>query len=78
MKPKCDGRTDDMFPRPGERAKAWQERSATLIRTLCHNGCPVYLACREMGEREPHGIWGGLTEHDRGYTLSGLKIRKRK
>jgi WhiB family redox-sensing transcriptional regulator len=29
--------------------------------------CPVRSLCREyaLRTREPHGIWGGLTEHDR-------------
>lgn len=30
--------------------------------------CPVIIDCREAGRREPFGVWGGLSEDERGGT----------
>lgn len=75
MRPPCYGRTDEMFPRADELYRHWKERSSVLIATLC-NVCPTRKSCYESGKDERHGIWGGTTEHDRGYTLSGVRLRK--
>ncbi|MEU9498197.1 WhiB family transcriptional regulator [Streptomyces sp. NPDC048196] len=39
-------------------------------RAVCHR-CPVMLLCQEwaLDAREPHGVWGGLSEAERGNVL---------
>ena len=38
----------------------------TEAKAICAR-CPVLLQCREyaLATREPYGVWGGLSEHDR-------------
>lgn len=47
----------------GRLERRERERAAKSVCAVC----PVRMLCREyaLRTREPHGIWGGLTEHDR-------------
>jgi WhiB family redox-sensing transcriptional regulator len=38
--------------------------NATVAKTICA-ACPVITQCGDAGLHEIHGIWGGLTRHDR-------------
>jgi WhiB family redox-sensing transcriptional regulator len=40
--------------------------------------CPVKIRCAEyaMTRKEPHGTWGGVTEWERHFLLTG-KVRKK-
>jgi hypothetical protein len=66
-----------MFPLPNELQRVWRERANGLIQSLCLS-CPSLMPCRELGKNERHGIWGGTTEADRGFTYAGEIKRKRR
>ena len=63
---------DLFFAADGERglAKRRRERAAKAI---CL-GCPVREECAgyAIAAREPHGVWGGLSEHERERIWRGL------
>jgi WhiB family redox-sensing transcriptional regulator len=62
----CRGRDADLFFHPeGERGPRRAGREAAA-KAVCA-GCPVLLRCREAAllSREPYGVWGGLSEHER-------------
>ena len=63
---------DLFFAADGERglAKRRRERAAKAI---CL-GCPVREECaaHAISTREPHGVWGGLSEHERERIWRGL------
>ena len=62
----CRGLDSDLFFHPpGERGPSRSNRE-TAAKTLCAQ-CPVITACREaaLSAREPYGVWGGLSEHER-------------
>ncbi|MEU6967390.1 WhiB family transcriptional regulator [Kitasatospora aureofaciens] len=65
-----DSDTNLFFPEPeemGAEAAEWAERRAKMI---CA-GCPVKSMCLAdaLERREPHGIFGGLNERERGSLL---------
>jgi WhiB family redox-sensing transcriptional regulator len=64
---------DLFFAADGERglAKRRRERAAKAI---CI-GCPVRQECARyaISNREPYGVWGGLSEHDRQRIWRGLE-----
>jgi len=49
----------------GERGPARRNRD-NAARAICA-GCPIVADCRQeaLTNREPYGVWGGLTEDDR-------------
>lgn len=53
------------FHPEGERGPARRQRDADAL-AVCAT-CPVVPACRAhaLAVREPYGVWGGLSEHDR-------------
>ncbi|MEU8316639.1 MULTISPECIES: WhiB family transcriptional regulator [Actinomycetes] len=55
------------------------DRQAAEAIAICHT-CPVIDTCRTWATttREPHGIWGGLTEDDRTRARRGLGPRREK
>ena len=62
----CRSQDTELFFHPeGERGPRRANREAAA-KAVCAT-CPVLLACREhaLAVREPYGIWGGLSEHDR-------------
>jgi WhiB family redox-sensing transcriptional regulator len=62
----CRGLDTQLFFHPeGERGPRRAHREATA-KAICAT-CPVLVACREhaLAVREPYGIWGGLSEHER-------------
>jgi len=69
----CRGPLADVFFPPGvvERKKeklAREDRAKAICRE-----CPVLADCREyaLSIREPHGVWGGLSELERRQLLIG-------
>ncbi|MEX2289428.1 MAG: WhiB family transcriptional regulator [Mycobacteriales bacterium] len=66
LKGACRGHDPSLFFHPeGERGPRRAGREAAA-KAVCA-GCPVLLACRThaLSVREPYGIWGGMSEHDR-------------
>lgn len=62
----CRGMDADVFFHPDrERGEAREERELRA-RAICA-ACPVVRECLDhaLAVREPYGIWGGLTEHER-------------
>jgi len=49
----------------GERGPARRNRGSAA-KAICA-GCPIIADCRQeaLTNREPYGVWGGLTEDDR-------------
>jgi len=62
----CRGLDTELFFHPeGERGPRRSNREAAA-KAVCAT-CPVLLRCREaaLAAREPYGVWGGLSEHER-------------
>ncbi|MGA4950476.1 WhiB family transcriptional regulator [Streptomyces lydicamycinicus] len=36
-----------------------------FAKSLCLASCPKLRECAELGEEEPHGVWGGTSPEDR-------------
>ena len=54
--------------------------NAELGKQICQD-CPVKQRCAEyaMTRREPHGTWGGITEWERHFLLTGrIRTKRRK
>lgn len=54
------------FPPPHFERKADRLERERRAKAICH-GCPVQTECLDhsVAINEPHGIWGGLNEHER-------------
>jgi WhiB family transcriptional regulator, redox-sensing transcriptional regulator len=62
----CRDAEPSLFFHPeGERGPARRKRDTQAV-AVCAQ-CPVIERCRQhaFSVREPFGVWGGLTEHDR-------------
>ena len=62
----CRGSDTELFFHPeGERGPRRARREAAA-KAICAT-CPVLAACRAhaLSVREPYGIWGGMSEHER-------------
>lgn len=60
------------FTQDSERG-AIRARREQRAKAVCAR-CPVLRQCREhaLRAREPYGVWGGMTEHERKVTLRGV------
>lgn len=60
------------FPPPVTERKKEKLAREARAKSICH-GCPVISECRDyaLAIREPHGVWGGLSETERRLILSG-------
>lgn len=68
----CRGVDSELFFHPeGERGPRRAGREAAA-KAVCHT-CPVMATCRAaaLASREPYGIWGGMSEHEREVVLGG-------
>ena len=68
----CRGSDTELFFHPeGERGPRRANREAAA-KAVCAT-CPVLLACREhaLSVREPYGVWGGMSEHEREAVYAG-------
>lgn len=62
----CRGEDTELFFHPeGERGPRRNNREAAA-KAVCAR-CPVMDLCRAhaLATREPYGVWGGLSEHER-------------
>ena len=70
----CRAYDSDLFFHPeGERGPRRSSREAAA-KAICA-GCPVLRLCREaaLAAREPYGVWGGLSEHEREAILGPVR-----
>jgi WhiB family redox-sensing transcriptional regulator len=68
----CRSSDPALFFHPeGERGPRRARREAAA-KAVCAS-CPVLLACRAhaLSVREPYGVWGGLSEHEREAAYAG-------
>ena len=68
----CRGKDTELFFHPeGERGPRRANREASA-KAVCA-ACPVMLQCRShaLAAREPYGVWGGLSEHEREAIIAG-------
>ena len=68
----CNGADAEQFFHPeGERGPSRVNREAAA-KAVCAT-CPVIAACRQhaLAAREPYGVWGGLSEHEREDIIAG-------
>ncbi len=68
----CRGKDTELFFHPeGERGPRRANREASA-KAVCAT-CPVLLQCRAhaLAAREPYGVWGGLSEHEREAIILG-------
>lgn len=73
----CQNKDETLFFHPpGERGSTRRRRDA-LAKAICAT-CPVMMQCREQSlrVREPYGVWGGLSEHEREALLEPLGAEK--
>lgn len=73
----CRGVDSELFFHPeGERGPSRSNREASA-KALCAQ-CPVIAACRDaaLSAREPYGVWGGLSEHEREDILATANTRE--
>ena len=54
------------FPPPSTERKREKIAREARAKEICA-ACPVLTACRDyaLSIREPHGVWGGLSEQER-------------
>lgn len=66
----CRGTDTDVFY-PEGRGRTLRIREARA-KEICR-GCPVAAQCREVAASQPErfGIWGGLTQDERGWSPTG-------
>lgn len=66
MQGSCRTTDPDVFFHPeGERGPSRRNRDEAA-KAVCRT-CPVLRQCREhaLRVREPYGVWGGMSEHER-------------
>jgi len=61
-----------VFFTPDRERGAIRTRREQRAKSICVR-CPVLRQCREhaLRAREPYGVWGGMTEHERKVRLRG-------
>ena len=64
------------FSGDGERQPA-RRRREQQAKAICAT-CPVLMACRSYAlvRREPHGVWGGLSERERARVLASGDLQR--
>ena len=62
----CREQDTELFFHPENERGPSRVNRELAAKAVCA-GCPVLLQCREhaLAAREPYGVWGGLSEHDR-------------
>lgn len=62
----CRQRDENLFIGPDREGAAARRRRERRAKSVCA-ACPILGRCRRhaLDAREPHGVWGGLTEQER-------------
>lgn len=74
IKGNCNSLDPEYFFHPeGERGGP-RRRRIERAKQICHS-CPVIEECREyaLNHNEPYGVWGGLSEEERGQILQNRR-----
>ena len=68
----CRSKDTELFFHPENERGPSRVNRELAAKAVCAT-CPVLVQCREhaLSAREPYGVWGGLSEHDREELLSG-------
>ncbi|QUH00654.1 WhiB family transcriptional regulator [Saccharopolyspora erythraea] len=75
LKAACRDLASSRFFHPDhERGNSRDERERNA-KKVCHT-CPVIRECRAhaLATREPYGVWGGLSEHERRTLVSSGNV----
>lgn len=74
----CRGLDSVYFFHPDNERGVARNTRVSRAKAICR-GCPVLDDCRRhaLAVREPYGIWGGLTEHEREVLLHTRSRRLR-
>lgn len=69
----CRQLDTSVFFTPDRERGAVRTRREQRAKAVCAK-CPVVQQCREhaLRAREPYGVWGGMTEHERKVRLRGV------
>ncbi len=72
----CRGMDDSVLFHPPDERDPDRSRRIENAKAICES-CPAITECRAyaLGVREPYGIWGGLSEHDRASLLGVRSMR---
>lgn len=78
MRGACRGLASAVFFHPDNERGAARAARESRAKVICMR-CPVLEQCRRhaLSVREPYGIWGGLTEHERHVLLRNRDRRLR-
>jgi WhiB family transcriptional regulator, redox-sensing transcriptional regulator len=70
----CRGMDSSVFFHPERERGAARTLRENRAKAICR-GCPVLRECREhaLSVREPYGIWGAMSAHERAVELSRRK-----
>jgi len=71
----CRGTDSEVFFHPERERGEARERREVAAKAICA-ACPVRQECLDhsLAVREPYGVWGGLTEHERAALLKRNKL----
>jgi WhiB family redox-sensing transcriptional regulator len=69
----CRQLDSTMFFTPDRERGSLRTRREQRAKAVCAR-CPVLEQCRShaLRAREPYGVWGGMTEHERKLRLRGV------
>ena len=72
----CRGMDVEIFFHPTRERRREKQRRIATAKSICY-GCPVLEECRRhaLRNREPYGIWGGLSEGERAELLGVGNLR---
>lgn len=71
----CRGMDSGLFFHPDRERGEARARREEQAKAICA-ACPVRQACLDhaLAVREPYGVWGGLTEHERAELLRQRRL----
>ena len=70
----CRGEDPDIFFHPEGERGAMKAARESAAKAVCGR-CPVVKQClsHALTVREPYGVWGGMTEDERQFLLTGSR-----
>lgn len=73
----CTPQDQHFFYHPENERGSTRRARANAAKAICRE-CPIRKTCREqsLATREQYGVWGGLSEDERGQLLAGQPIEE--